>query len=161
LLEEHGRTALVESSTEALLLKHTPQPQAEVLVIMMDSGMRPEEVMRMRKEDVCWDRAVVLVPCGKSFKSKRYLPLSDRMRSPLRLRESRHSTWVFPSKRAKGGHLTTVGRQRTATVAAANLAAVEHELQPIAPDLKLYSARHSFATDMLAEVLNLAAVEGL
>src|ERR1035441_10292838 len=28
LLEEHGRTALIESSTEALLLQHAPQPLA-------------------------------------------------------------------------------------------------------------------------------------
>src|SRR5216683_2736115 len=88
LLEEHGRTALVESSTEALLLKHAPQPLADVLVIMMDCGMRPEEAMRMRKEHVFWDRSVVLVSYGKSFKSKRYVPLSDRIRKLLRLRES-------------------------------------------------------------------------
>jgi hypothetical protein len=55
---------------------------------MMDCGMRPEEAMRMRKEHVFWDRSVVLVSYGKSFKSKRYVPLSDRIRKLLRLRES-------------------------------------------------------------------------
>jgi integrase len=71
LLEEHGRMALVESSTEMLLLRHAPQPLADVVVIMMDCGMRPEEAMRMQKEHVFWDRSVILVPYGKSFKSKR------------------------------------------------------------------------------------------
>jgi hypothetical protein len=47
-LDELGRTALVESSTEALLIEHAPQPLADVLVTMMDCGMRSEEVMRMR-----------------------------------------------------------------------------------------------------------------
>jgi integrase len=160
-LEELGRTALVESSTEALLLKHASQPLADVLVIMMDCGMRPEEAMRMRKEHVFWDRSVVLVPYGKSFKSKRYVPLSDRIRKLLRLRESGDSPWVFPSKRAKCGHLTTLAKQWTATVEAVNLAAAEQKLPPISPNLKLYCARHTFATDMLAEGMNLAEVKEL
>jgi integrase len=122
LLEEHGRTALIESSTEALLLQYAPQPLADVLVIMMDSGIRPEEAMRMRKEHVFWDRSVVLVPYGKSFKAKRYVPLSDRIRKLLRLRESGDSPWVFPSKRASSGHLTTLAKQWTATVEAVMLA---------------------------------------
>ena len=161
LLEEHGRTALIESSTEALLLKHAPQPLADVLVTIMDCGMRPEEVMRMRKEHIYWDRSVVLVPYGKSFKSKRYVPLSDRMRLLLRLREPGDSPWVFPSKRAGCGHLTTINRQWTATVKAVNLAAAEQKLPPISSALKPYSARHTFATDMLAEGMNLVEVKDL
>jgi integrase len=161
LLEEHGRTALVESSTEALLLKHAPQTLADVLVIMMDCGMRPEEAMRMRKEHVFWDRSVILVPYGKSFKSKRYVPLSERIRKLLRLRESGDSPWVFPSKRAKCGHLTTISKQWREAVKAVNLANAKQKLQPISSDLKLYCARHTFATDMLAEGLNVVEVKEL
>ncbi len=64
--------------------------------------MRPEEAMRMRKEHVFWDRSVVLVSYGKSFKSKRYVPLSDRIRKsrscsphrlcPLQRRGHNHSS---------------------------------------------------------------------
>ena len=161
LLEEHGRTALIESSTEALLLQYAPQPLADVIITIMDCGMRPEEVMRMRKEHIYWDRSVVLVPYGKSFKSKRYVPLSDRMRRLLHLRKPGDSPWVFPSKRAGCGHLTTINKQWTATVEAVNLAAAEQKLPPISPALKLYCARHTFATDMLAEGMNLVEVGGL
>lgn len=165
-LEELGRSALVESSTESLLLMHAPQPLADVLIIMMDCGMRPEEVMRMRKEHVLWDRSVVFVPYGKSFKSKRYVPLSDRMRHLLRRREQgteqeKANPWVFPSKRAKVGHLTTVAKQWAATLEIANLEAAEQKLPPIPSNLKLYCARHTFATDMLAEGLNVAEVKEL
>jgi integrase len=161
LLEEQGRTSLIESQTEALLLEHAPQPLADVLVIVMDCGMRPEEVMRMRWEHVFWDREVVLVPYGKSLKAKRYVPLSDRMRCLLRLRMSTKSPWVFPSKRAACGHLTTINRQWTATVEAANLAIAKQKLQPISPALKLYCARHTFGTDMLAEGLDIVKVSKL
>jgi hypothetical protein len=46
----------------------------------------------MRKEHIFWDRSVVLVPYAKSFKSKRYVPLRDRMRSLLRVREPRYQS---------------------------------------------------------------------
>lgn len=115
----------------------------------------------MRKEHIFWDRSAVLVPYGKTFKSRRYVPLSDRMRSRLRLRETGESPWVFPSKRARCGHLTTLAKQWTATVKAVNLVAAEQKLPPISPDLKLYCARHTFATDMLAEGMNLAEVKEL
>jgi integrase len=127
----------------------------------MDSGMRPEEAMRMRKEHIFWDRSVVLVPYGKSFKSKRYVPLSDRMRHLLRLREHGDSRWIFPSKRASCGHVTTLAKQWTATVEAVNLANAKQKLPPISSELKLYCARHTFATDMLGEGMNLAEVSTL
>ena len=138
-----------------------PTTFADVLVIMMDSGMRPEEVMRMRKEDIFWDRSAVLVPYGKSFKSKRYVPLSDRMRTLLRLREFGDSPWIFPSKRARGGHLTTVHKQWAATVEAVNLALAEQKLPPIPAALVPYCSRHTFGTDMLAEGLNVVEVSKL
>jgi integrase/recombinase XerD len=127
----------------------------------MDSGMRPEEVMRMRKEHIFWDRSVVLVPYGKSFKSKRYVPLSDRMRRLLRLREPGDSPWAFPSKRADCGHLTTINKQWSATVEAVNLAAAEQKLPPLPTALKLYCARHTFGTDMLAEGMDIVKVSKL
>jgi len=160
-LEEHGRTALIELSTEALLLEHASQPLADVLVIMMDSGMRPEEVMRMRKENIFWDRSAVLVPYGKSYRSKRYVPLSDRMRTLLRLREVGNSPWIFPSKKARCGHLTTVAKQWAATVEAVNLALAKQKLPPISAAVVLYCSRHTFGTDMLAEGLNLVEVSKL
>ena len=137
---------------------YAPQPLADVLVIILDAGMRPEEVMRMQKEHIFWDRSVVLVPYGKSFKSKRYVPLSDRMRAILRLRDIGDSPWIFQSKRARCGHLTTIAKQWTATVEAINLAAAEKKFAPVSASLVPYCARHTFGTDMLDEGMNLVAV---
>jgi site-specific recombinase XerD len=67
----------------------------------------------------------------------------------------------FPSRRASCGHLTTLAKQWTATVEAANLAAAERNLPSVSPELKLYCARPTFATDMLAEGMNLAEVGSL
>lgn len=161
LLKELGRTALIGSANEDLLLKHAPQPLSDVVVIIMDSGMRPEEAMRMRKEHIFWDRNAVLVPYGKTLKYKRLVPLSNRMRQVLCRRNDGQSPWVFPSQRSAPGHLTTVARQWRATVKAASLEAAKRNLPPVSSDLALYCARHTFATDMLAEGMSVAEVGDL
>jgi integrase len=89
---------------------------------------------------------------------QRYVPLSDRMRTALRLREPGDNPWIFPSNRSRCGHRTTIAKQWTATVAAVNLAAVEKKLAPISDALVLYCARHTFGTDMLEEGMNIVAV---
>ena len=152
LLEEHGRTALIESSTEALLLQHAPQPLADIIVTIMDCGMRPEEVMRMRKEHIYWDRSVVLVPYGKSFKSKRYVPLSDRMRRTVKPAQVRRQPLGVPIE--TGGLRTLDDDQQTMD---SDCRGSQPREQPSKSylrsptDLKLYCARHTFGTDMLAE----------
>jgi hypothetical protein len=79
----------------------------------------------MRTEHIL-DRSVVLEPYGKTSKSKHYVPLSDRIRGRLRLRDSGDSLGVFPSKRARCGHRTTLAQTMDrATVEAVSLAAAE------------------------------------
>jgi hypothetical protein len=41
LLEEKGCASIIEASTEALLLRYAPQPLADILVIGMNTGLRP------------------------------------------------------------------------------------------------------------------------
>src|SRR5271157_4460394 len=68
------------------------QPLRDVLLIMLDTGMRPAEVFRMEWEHVRWDRELIFVPCGKSRKSKRYVPpkryvpLSEHVKEALQMR---------------------------------------------------------------------------
>jgi integrase len=83
------------------------------------------------------------------------------MRNPLRLRQGGEGPWVFPSKRAACGHLTTIAKQWNATVEAVNLKAAELNLSPVFDQLTLYCARHTFATDMLGEGMNVVEVKEL
>ena len=58
------------------------------------------------------------------------------------------SEWVFPSKKAKSGHLTTVAKQfRDA-----------RRLAGLPDSLKLYGARHAFATYAVEATGNVFAV---
>ena len=167
LVEEQGREMTLEPWMEAKLLavtqiartpdkKHSPksanygwQPLRDILLIMLDTGMRPAEVFRMEWEHVHWDRGSIFVPRSKSRKSKRYVPLSDRVRAALLLRMTEGNRGlVFPSPRSRSGHIETVQKQFDRAKKLAGL-----------PDaVVLYCARHRFSTDAMDGTGNLMAV---
>jgi integrase len=132
------------------LLSVAKQPLYDVLLIIQDAGMRPEEVFRMRWENILWNRNVIFIPFGKSrLGSRRFVPLSSRVRQRLELRRSAgNSDWVFPSQRSRSGHIVSVAKQFEQARRDADL--------PVT--LVLYCARHTFATDLLAQTGNLALV---
>jgi integrase len=86
LVEEHGREEIIEPWMEQQLLAVTPAPRLTpkgkgsrvgwepfrtVLLIMLDSGLRPGEIFRMRWENIHWDKGPIFNPRGKSRKSRR------------------------------------------------------------------------------------------
>ena len=165
LVEEQGREILLAPWMEAKLLavteiertpnkKHAPksanygwQPLRCVLLIMLDTGMRPAEVFRMEWEHVNWDRGLIFVPRSKSRKSKRYVPMSERLRAALQAR-ARDSAFVFPSARSRSGHIETVQKQFDCA----------KELAGLPDAIVLYCARHRFSTDAMEGTGNLMAV---
>lgn len=80
--------------------------------------------------------------------------VSERVRAALRRRaDGSPSEWVFPSSRKKGAHISyyLIGK---------GMMKVRKKLG-LPKDLVLYSARHTFATDMLDRTGNLALVQKL
>jgi integrase len=150
LMQEHARQRIIDAHVEAQLLPFSRQPLRDVLIIMRDSGMRNQkEVFRMRWEHLDWANSRYFVYESKSPKGRRFVPISPRVREALLARFlNQQEGWVFPSKRAKSGHLTTVNRQFEEARKAAGLPA----------DLVLYCARHGFGTEMYRATKNLFAV---
>jgi integrase len=148
LLKEQGREIIIGPETEAKLLAAAKQPLRDVIVIMQDTGMRPQDVFRLRWEHVNWQKRTVFVPYGKTKNSRRYVPMSERVVEVLVSRAKGSSEWVFPSRRSKTGHLTTVANQ------------FRQARQDVGldPAVKLYCCRHTFATDVLERTGNLAAL---
>jgi integrase len=117
--------------------------------IIQDTGLRPEEVFRIRIENIDWNQMRIFNPHGKTRASRRYVPISRRMSDLLMLRcGEKREGWLFPSKRAAGGHLTTVAKQFREARRAAGLR----------EDLVLYCARHTFGTAVYEATGNLAMV---
>ena len=144
------RDRMVTVEDEKRLLAACQRPLKDVLTIMLDSGMRNGEVIRMRWETINWERAFYFNPRGKTRKARRPVPLSDRVITLLRTIQLEQSDagegWVFPSKKSRAGHI--------------GLSGLEHAFRNVArkleiPDaLKLYCARHTFGTVAMAETKN-------
>jgi integrase len=149
-MQEHARERVIDAEIEAKLLPFCKQPLRDVLMIMRDSGMRNQkEVFRMRWEHLDWRNKRYFVYESKSPKGRRFVPVSPRVRQALLARYSEQKEgWIFPSKRAGSGHLTTVAKQFEKTRREAGLP----------NDLVLYCARHGFGTEMYRATKNLFAV---
>ena len=118
------------------------EPFRTVLLIMLDSGLRPGEIFRMRWENIHWDKGLIFNPRGKSRKSRRYVPLTERVKAALLMRKGgENEGWVFPSKKAQSGHITDreVSKQ---WLEAKRLAGIPEAVV-------LYCARHRFSTDAM------------
>jgi integrase len=148
LLKEHGREILIDPQTEATLLAAANQPLRDVIVIVQDTGMRPQDVFRLRWEHVNWFKQAIFIPYGKTKNSRRDVPLSDRIKRALKARGAGAAGWVFPSRHSQSGHITNVAKQWIAARQAAGLD----------ESVKLYCCRHTFATDALERTGNLAAL---
>jgi len=86
---------------------------------------------------------------SKSPKGRRFVPISPRVRQALLARYSEQKEgWIFPSKRAGDGHLTTVSKQFEKARKEAGLP----------NDIVLYCARHGFGTEMYRATKILFAV---
>ena len=152
LRKEKERSATFTSELEQAFLAVAPQPLHDVFLISEDSGLRPDETIRMLWDHILWDKNLIFNPYGKTEKSRRYVPLSDRVRNLLRVRsQGATSIWVFPSPRKKGSHISyfPIAKQFSLVRKALGLP----------KDLVLYSARHTFATDMLDKTGNLSLVQ--
>jgi len=70
------------------------------------SGVRRSELVNIKKEDVNWDKGILLIH-GKGSKD-RLVPLNDRALELLkRYADSHNSEWIFPSSKNKGCHIST------------------------------------------------------
>ena len=141
------------------------QPVRDVVILVRDTGLRPDEVFRMRWEHVHWEKRLYFNPYGKTSKSRRWIPISERAADLLKTRLHNQSIanptgrrkklvapepspWVFPSRKAQSGHLTTVAKQFRAA----------RRLAGLPESLTLYGARHAFATYALEATGNVFAV---
>lgn len=157
LFEDKERTAIIEPWLEELMLAEAKEPLRTVMIIMLDSFMRPAEVVSMKWEDVKWEQNQIWIPLSKTKKGKRFVGMTSRMRSSLQSRKltKNSSIWVFPArsrgkvskqlpKHMLASSLDKVFRQMKASLLA-SIRKNDPDWQWSA-DLVLYSCRHTGAT---------------
>jgi integrase len=159
LVKENGRSLALDADMETKLIAAAARCGwrsksldlfRDVVVLMRDTGMRNErELYHTRIEHIDWMNKFIFVPNSKTPSGRRRVPISDRVLALLGSRcAGRNEGWVFPSKRSRSGHLTTVGK----------LFRQARDKAGLPKDLVLYCGRHDYGTRVLRETGNLAAV---
>ena len=116
----------------------------EVFSMLVDTGLRPDELHRMQWQEVAWPsagkRGSILVLTGKSPAARRRIPMTPRVLDVLEARwmdqDKPTIGWVWPSA-TKAGHInhSTVKKQHRAALK-------DSQVDPFV----LYSLRHTFLT---------------
>jgi len=135
LKEDNEQMRVVTLEEEKLYLMAASQPLQDFATIMVDTGMRPEEVSRIERKNVFIAQGYLFIPFGKTKAAKRKIPLTSRVKAILESRlKNLKNKYVFVTEKT-GQPITTL---KTAHATAIRLSKVQH--------FRLYDLRHTFAT---------------
>ncbi len=149
---ERGREYVIDYATEEKYLSVIPQPLKDVAILLLDTGMRPEECLTRTWDHVHLEPAnsasfgYIAITEGKTKNAKRNVPLTARSSQLLTVRKSFHEAagWVFPGQR-KGKHLTIFGIDNIHSKVRAET--LKEDGSPAFPkEFVVYSLRHTFGT---------------
>lgn len=143
-----NRSELKELFKAPVLLKHKI-----VLTLIYSAGLRSQEVINLKLSDIDFERRTIHIRQSK-YKKDRIVPLSDYMAKGLRkyLSAENPHIWLFNGKEPDGRYsvrgLAWVMRESLKKTA-------------ITKDVNLHSLRHTYATHLLEEGLNIVTLKEL
>lgn len=142
LVEENMREALIDAQVEAVILAKAPRVLRDAYLLIADCGIRPSDAVQLGwQEDVNFVDREILIAGGKTGrKGRRIVKMSTRVYDMLIRRAQDNEAWVFPSVKHAGEHMT-------AQTISSWFSGFKRE-QGLPKDVVLYSARHTFATDL-------------
>ncbi|WP_245608689.1 tyrosine-type recombinase/integrase [Saccharibacillus sacchari] len=124
-----------------------------MLIVTYTSGLRVGEVVRLRPEDCDRERNVVKVRQGKGRKDRQTL-LSETANAVLDqyIQQEKPDGWLFPGQK-EGRHLTERSAQKVF-----EKALIQAGIQK---EVSIHSLRHSFATHLLENGIDLRYIQEL
>jgi integrase len=146
LAGEARRERVITPDEEKCYLAKCAPFLREVFTVLIDTGLRPDELHRMQWQEISWPtagkRGSILVLTGKTSAARRLIPMTPRVLATLadrwEVQGKPAQGWVWPSdSETKTGHIdhsTTKKQHRNALK--------EAKLVPFV----LYSLRHTFLT---------------
>ncbi len=147
-------TALSQFEIEVKGVKHRHGPFQDlydVAYLILLQGMRPDEILTLRKADVDWGNGTLSVARGKTKAAKRTLTLTTDSKTILGRRMASYGPWVFPSAKRPGQHITKLNGAHDKVCEKTGLSFV------------LYDLRHTFATRLAqvgVDAFTIAAILG-
>jgi len=133
--EDNEQIRVVSLEEERLFLMAASQPLQDFATVMVDTGMRPEEVARIERKNVYIAQGYLFIPFGKTKTAKRKIPLTSRVSDILEKRMKNLDVNYLFATDSTGKPITTL---KTAHAGAIERSKVQH--------FRLYDLRHTFAT---------------
>ena len=143
-----NRSELKELFMAPTLLKHRI-----VLTLIYSAGLRGQEVINLKLSDIDFERKTIHIRLSK-YKKDRIVPLSDYMSEGLKkyIAAENPVLWLFNGKEPDGRYsvrgLSWVMRETLKKTS-------------IKKDVNLHSLRHSYATHLLEDGLNIVTLKEL
>jgi integrase len=146
---------VVTFEEQAAYLAKTSQPLRDIAEIILNTGMRPEEVFRIRVGNIDLRQRTVFNPFGKTKAARRTIDLTDdlfnlfsrRMKQATKL----GSPFIFPSPHDSQKPISSVKKAHRSAVKRAG----------IKGHFRLYDLRHTFATEAVASGTDLPTLSSL
>jgi integrase len=146
---------VISFEEQAAYLSETSQPLCDIAKIMLDTGMRPEEVFRMRVENIDFKQKTIFNPFGKTKAARRTIPMTDDVSCLLQARVKEatkvETPFAFPSPHDIQKPIGSVKKAHKAAV----------ERAKIRRHFRLYDLRHTFATRAVASGSDLPTLSAL
>jgi integrase len=137
LQEGPGAMRVVSHEEQQRYLAAANSLLRDVARLIVETGMRPEEVYTIQRENVHLDRRYVFVPSGKTKFARRNVPLTEEALRILKRRLTQaKGPYLFPRRQDPDKPLTTVRKAHQAALRKAN----------IRPRFRLYDLRHTFGS---------------
>jgi integrase len=152
LNEGPGRMRVVSFPEELSYFAKTSQPLKDITQIILDTGLRPEEVFRIRVENIDFVDRTIFNPFGKTKAARRKVTMTaDVVEMMKRRTKNPKSPFVFSSK---GNLDRPIGSVRKAHDAAVKKAGIKEHF-------RLYDLRHTFATRAVAAGVDLPTLSAI
>src|SRR5271155_2544927 len=87
---------VISFEDQAAYLSEASQPLRDIAEVMLDTGMRPEEVFRMRIENIDFKQKTIFNPFGKTKAARRTIPMTDDALSLLKPRVKKATNLATP-----------------------------------------------------------------
>jgi len=158
--EEKEQTRVVSVQEELAYLRAASQPLRDIATVILQTGMRPDEVFRMEVRHLDFVRRTIFNPFGKTKAAKRTIPMTGEVCAILERRAKQaRDRWVFCSPagpgRSERSDLPIRSVRKAHDGAVRRSGAKDH--------FRLYDLRHTYATRAAqsgVDILTLAALLG-
>lgn len=151
--ENNEQMRVLSFEEEAIYLATASQPLRDVAVVMLETGMRPEEVYRITRKNVHLEENIIFNPFGKTKAARRKIPLTRRAADLLKGRiEAASGPYLFPHKDDPAKPMIKANHAHYGALKRSGL-----------DRFRLYDLRHTFATRFIesgGDMVTLAAILG-